>query len=178
MGLDVSAYRKISKVDCVFDAGGEPLDRETGEPLDGDFTKADVNYDYPARADQIENKAVYTYEDSKAFWSGGYGRYNKWRDELAKMAGWPQGKYEQYGQSWDSHAASAWQATEGPFWELINFSDCDGVIGPVTSSKLAKDFAEYQAKAEALQDAGFLERYNEWRQCFEMAADAGMVRFH
>lgn len=178
MGLDVTAYRKITKIDCVFNADEEPIDPVTREPLEFDYARACVNPDYPARADEIEHKALYRYEEGDGFWSGGYGRYNQWRDDLAKMAGWPQGKYEQYGQSWNSYAASAWQATEGPFWELINFSDCEGVIGPVTSAKLAKDFADYQEKAEALQAPGFLERYNEWRQCFEMAADGGMVRFH
>ena len=36
-----------------------------------------------------------------------------------------------------------------PFVELINFSDCEGVIGPEVAAKLAKDFADYEFSASA-----------------------------
>ena len=57
-------------------------------------------------------------------------------NELATLAGY-------------AGADDAWERTDGPFWELINFSDCEGVIGPKTSAKLAGDFAAFQEKADA-----------------------------
>jgi hypothetical protein len=176
MGLGVTAYKRIKKVDCVFDEDGDPIDPTTREYVDYD-ARAYVNPDYPARADNIEHMGIYSAEASAHVDCGAYSRYNRWRDELAKLAGWPLGSYEQYGRSWPSHAASAWDATEGPFWELISFSDCEGIIGPITSAKLAKDFAEY---AERAKEVGgyFYDQYRQWRAAFEMAADNGMVRFH
>ncbi len=176
MGLDVTAYRKLTKLDVVFDTEGAPIDPATREPVDY-CLRAYINYDFPGRADELENHAVYRSEEWMRGWSGGYGRYNHWRNTLAKVAGWPLGSYQQYGQKWDSYAASAWDATSGPFWELICFSDCDGVIGAAVSAKLAKDFAEHDEKAKAEGDA-FYEQYALWRKVFEMAADGGAVHFH
>ena len=69
-----------------------------------------------------------------------------------------------------------------PFVELINFSDCEGVIGPKVAAKLAKDFADYEDRASAFaakfKDDFFLALYREWRRAFEWAADGGMVHFN
>jgi hypothetical protein len=83
------------------------------------------------------------------------------------------------------------EEAKGPFTELINFSGCEGYIGPVVAAKLAKDFADYQQRAEEYAanqgepDHGsedwsgdeWLEVYNDWRRAFEMAADGGAVIF-
>ena len=63
-----------------------------------------------------------------------------------------------------------------PFYELINFSDCEGFIGPKTSAKLAKDFAAWQEKAG--ERGWFSEKYAQWRAAFELAANGGVVQFH
>jgi hypothetical protein len=36
MGLDITAYEKITQIDCLFNADEEPVDKTTGEPLDGE----------------------------------------------------------------------------------------------------------------------------------------------
>jgi hypothetical protein len=97
--------------------------------------------------------------------------YGVWRNRLAWLAG--------YGCAED-----VWNDPKpGPFVELIDFSDCNGLIGPVVSAKLAKDFAEYEPKAVArgnLEDEAddwFLLLYRKWRRAFELAADNGMVLF-
>jgi len=65
------------------------------------------------------------------FRAGSYSGYNKWRDELARRA-------------LDLPAATVWEDpsrfVEAPFFELINFSDCEGTIGPDAASDLATDF--------------------------------------
>jgi hypothetical protein len=177
MGLDVSAYRKITKIDVVFDAGGEPIDPVTRKPVDYDM-QAYLNPDFPGRADEIEDRAVYRAEDSIGLRSIGYGGHNAWRNELARIAGYPLGQYEQYGKMWDSYCVECWNGAKGPFSELINFSDCEGVIGAAVAAKLAKDFAEFEEAAGRSEMPHFKAKYDEWRKAFEMAADGGAVKFH
>lgn len=177
MGLDITYYSNVKKLDVVFDANQEPIDPVTREPVEYDFV-AFVNDNFPGRADDICDRGVYLSEDSGGFRAGSYGGYNQWRDNLAQLAGYPLGEYEQYGRKWPTYCAAAWAGESGPFSEIINFSDCEGTIGATVSAKLAKDFAEYQSKADTFGDEYFREKYAAWRKAFEMAAQGGCVRFH
>ncbi len=173
MGLDISAYKGL-----VLANEGEGFD-ETGEDIEDGFACFYVNEDFPGREGTIKNRRAYKYDDCFGFRAGSYGGYNHWREELARIAGWPLRTYtRQYAGETESYAASAWVASEGPFWELINFSDCEGVIGAEASKKLAADFAEYQSKADKHTDEYWKERYAKWRKAFEMASENGCVSFH
>lgn len=178
MGIDVSAYKQIKKIECHFDADGEPIRSDTGEPIDwDDWVQFYKNPHFPGRADDIEDKAVYQYEDVDGFLSASYGYYNRMRDRLAEIAGCPLEQYEQYGRIKESHCIACWNGAKGPFSELINFSDCEGVIGARVSAKLAKDFSDFQDKADASNDAQFLQFYNSMKAAFETASDNGAVQF-
>ena len=179
MGLDISSYRKLSKLDCVFDADGEPIDPVTREGVDYDLY-AYLNPDFPGREGQIEGKTIYRAEESDGFRAGSYGFYNNWREDLAQLAGYPPIKVERYGQVSERHDEAAWQVESGPFLEMIVFSDCEGVIGAETCAKLAKDFAEFDEKAKTFKGITnvFYEKYKEWQAAFEMGADDGAVQFH
>jgi hypothetical protein len=72
---------------------------------------------------------------------------------------------------WENHST-------GPFYELINFFDNEGTLGPVVAAKLAKDFADHRSKAEQVEDVFFVESYREWDKAFQMAAKQGAVEFH
>jgi hypothetical protein len=179
MGLDISAYSGIKKIDCIVNENGEAVDPSTREEIDYDtYFRAYVNDSFPGRADDIEHGACYSFNDSDGMRAGSYGGYNIWRDKLAELAGYPLGEFESNGAIRKSHALACWNGASGPFSELINFSDCDGIIGPSISKKLAKDFADYQSKANESRDEDFLKRYNDWRKMFELAADNGAVCFH
>jgi hypothetical protein len=180
MGLDITAYSEIAEMtDAVFDADGEAIDVTTREPLDyDDYAQFYRNPDFPGRADEIKDKAVYSFEDSDGMRAGAYSGYNRWRDMLAKMAGYPEGSYQEYGRVWKSHCVDCWNGATGPFSELINFSDCEGVIGAAVSAKLAKDFTDFQGKADGHSDDWFREKYSEWRRMFELASKGGCVKFH
>lgn len=171
MGLDVTAYKNVKHA---------PTAERDGDDLLGDTVCLYKNPDFPSQYDDLIDDAPYSYEDSFGFAAGGYGGYNRWRNDLAKIAGHQLGTYEQFGKPWPSYCASVWDNPDrpGPFVELINFSDCEGTIGPKTCAKLAKDFAEHQAKADEHPDPWFREKYAAWRRAFEMAAAAGAVRFH
>lgn len=179
MGLDITAHKQLSKIDCVFDASGNPIHPETREELDFAF-QASVHNDFPGRSGSVEDGAFYNAGDSFGFRAGSYGGYNAWRNELAKLAGYPARPFDRFGTGnvQQRHDQGAWEAASGPFWELINFSDCEGVIGPEVSAKLAKDFADHQEKADQHESEYFRESYSDWRKAFEMASDNGAVDFH
>ena len=179
MGLDITAYQGLKKVDNpLLDSDGYPENYDTE-------TKFGVNPHYTERMEGVDPDAVYQYEDSFGFRAGSYGGYNAWREELAKLAGYAPVSVDEYsiGKPRLRHDHGAWNQTEGPFWELIHFSDCEGVIGPVVATKLAKEFAEWDERAKthsATIDRGdwFYPLYREWRKAFEMAAQNGAVDFH
>jgi hypothetical protein len=176
MGLDIHAYKKITKIDTVFDSYGDPIDPITRAPIENG-TQLHVNGDFPKRAKSIESGAVYLFEDDFHFRAGSYGGYNVWRDNLARIAGWPLGSYEKYNIKFDSHAASAWGAESGPFWELICFSDCEGCIDAEISGKLAKDFGAFHEKAKMYGDQFFLATFENFKKAFETASKCGAVKF-
>jgi len=185
MGLDITAYKKLTKLDVVFDADGNPIDPRTRDPLHyNNYTRFYVNHDFPGRNGDIEDKACYAYEDSEGFRAGSYGGYNGWRERLAELAEYPMIEYEGvqgYAPSRRMRRdAAAWSGIcEGmPFLELVNFSDCEGVIGSQIAAKLANDFAEFDDLAKSVDDPWFYELYCKWRKAFEMAADDGAVSFH
>ncbi len=173
MGLDISAYSKLVEApDAEREPGGELVDYNNYR----DFY---FNPDFPGRErGLVEGMAYKLGDESHGFRAGSYGGYSAWREELAKLAGYapetrPSDEYEKRFP----HFGSANRAGEGPFYEQILFSDCDGTIGPVVSAKLAKDYAEYAAKAEAV-GGHFWDLYQEWQKAFQIAADGGAVSFH
>lgn len=180
MGLDISYYSGLRRA-----VGTEGLD-DNGEPLyDEGWHDFYENKDFPGRADDVP-RGRYKAGNGDGFSCGAYSRYNRWREELAQFAGYPATPHERYGQVEHLHAAGAWAVTSGPFWELINFSDCEGTIGTAVSRKLAADFAEYQSKVDALpneswpgsDEYGFKAQYAKWRKAFEVASQNGAVCFH
>ncbi len=158
MGLDITAYKQLTKVAVAVDKDSEPLDG-------GEYFHAYANPDFPGREEGVEHHAYYSFVQDFAFRAGSYSGYGDWRRQLADLAGWP--SYE-----------AVQDATDGPFFELLWFADNEGTIGPVVSAKLAGDFAAYQSRADKHHDAWFREKYTKWRAAFEMARDNGAVSFH
>lgn len=180
MGLDITAYSSVKPLTgLLFDEDGEVTNFE------GDYTRIYLNDDFPGRASELEGIKYVSTDDSECHhFAVGYGGHNFWREELARMAGYPAADIERYGRVEKRHDAGAWISDSGPFWELINFSDCEGIIGASVSAKLAKDFAEFDDKAQrhdseipVMRDR-FYGLYQKWRQAFELAAQNGMVHFH
>lgn len=161
MGLDISVYRNVGPTtdpDDRFYANNDPefAGRSAGLP-----------------EGPIKGELVF------GFRAGSYSGYGEWRNQLAELAGYPAKRHiPGFKPAEDSYAAGAWATTQGPFWELIHFSDCEGTIGPVVSAKLAKDFADFQDRADEHGDDYFRKKYAEWRRAFETASDSGAVDFH
>lgn len=172
MGLDISYGKNIvAQPNAERDEEGDLIDWEN-------LVELYVNPDYKQRAIGIIEGCAYACTDTGGFRAGSYGGYNAWREELAKLAGYKAIDVG-YGSSGKKHAHSVWaNPIDGPFMELINFSDCEGVIGHVVSAKLAKDFAEFQDKADSNISSLFTDTYNNFRLAFEFASENGYVDFH
>lgn len=155
MGLDITAYRQLKPVECGDEGGC--LEDHAHVYGNGD--------NFPGR-DEGVTPGCYMFVGEHAFRAGAYSGYNRWREQLAELAGYtPE-------EAWSDAAKGK------PFYELVNFSDFEGTIGPVVAMRLAADFAAFQEKADAHEDEYFREKYAEWRKAFEMASDNGAVCLH
>lgn len=167
MGLDITAYRTATLHKAItlkeWNAGAcEEYDDGNREFLYSDHPSRTQHDGMP--------EGVYDVSDGFGFRAGSYGGYNQWRAWLASVIG----KTDQ--EIWD-------RPEPGPFVELIHFSDCEGFMGPKTSAKLAKDFAEWRDRAvvhaSAAQNAEWLvKKYDDWAKAFALAADSGVVKFY
>jgi hypothetical protein len=160
MGLDITAYRKLTRA-----PEGDSLGIDAR--YDAELVTIYANPDFPGREAPLENGKCYRATEEDGFRAGGYIGYSAWRERLAALAGYRAG----YGGDWDVPESA-------PFVELVNFSDCEGVLGPAVCAKLAADFAAFQDRADATGDDYFRAKYAEWRKAMEMAADGGAVEFH
>lgn len=156
MGLDITAYKRLAKVENPqLDEDGDVLDWNT------QWRTGDMQWQeeyWPGRSEGVDSDTVYTFEHSEDFRAGSYSGYNWWRNKLSEFA---------RGEA---------------FRELVEFSDCEGVIGSVVSKKLAADFAEFEHEAKGYAEKietgeYWFKMYVVWKEAFEMAADGGAVNF-
>lgn len=213
MGLGITAYKNIVPFNGEYHSEKDQiLNLDTGETLNSDeFFTAYLAPDFPTRAPDIQDRAHYLFSKHFSFYAGTYREYNDWREQLAKLAGYPavekepeKPQVQPKPSSWFNkvidffapprpssdpvatntplppsyaHSRGAWQATTGPFWELIYFTDCEGILGCEVSQKLLQDFLDYDTQAQQLSPF-FYELYGYWKQAFACAAEQGVVVFH
>lgn len=190
MGLDISAYSNLALVkpdaEGLFDeseqewtkffegaASGDEYERRRSAP--GRPVYLRENPDFPRHMRGIAPGLYRLTTDSAGihFRAGSYGglSYSEWRSELAK-------------RFLHTDPKSVWghpdKFTGQPFAELVNFSDCEGVIGPVIAAKLADDFANHHAKALKVKAdrEWFLYVYEYFWASFCLASQNGAVDFH
>lgn len=170
MGLDITAYRQLKKVD------DSEIQRDEEGQIDEDVFDYDnhhrfyVHSHYPERASEIDSDSAYTSTEEYGFRAGSYSGYNNWRNSLAQLAGY---------ESIDGrHDKGAWETDGGPFWELITFSDCEGVIGSHVSKKLLADFLSFDTAAKTHGGEYFYEVYQEFTKGLTLASDNGALEFH
>jgi hypothetical protein len=180
MGLDITAYSKMKKLDVLFNNDGEPVDPVTLEPVE-DYYKVRAYHDFSGRADGLEDGACYSYAESEHVFARSYSGYSVWRETLAKLAGYPLYSFiNALGVQKNSYAASSWHGNVpdgAPFVELVNFSDCEGCIGPVVAAKLLRDFVEFDDRAKAIVDDRFYVGYCQLKRGLELASDGGALEF-
>lgn len=180
MSLHIVAYRHLTALPL-----GTP--QEDDDQFDTRVGYYD-NPDFPGRSAGIDCTRVYRVDDPKRdvfdFEAGSYGGYGMWREQLARLAGYPMvddGRPSAARWAWDHPDLAA----EKPFVELINFADNEGTIGPLASRALVTDFEQwidrawrYQPTTEGSRDAAwFYDKYIDWYRAFTFAADGGAVKF-
>lgn len=178
MGLDVSAYRNAVLVEVLPRVEDwEEKYYDLSQPLEW---RPDTDYihnirGFESRRGNLVTGGVYRHTERFDFRAGSYSGYNWWRDQLSRCMLGVSAK-----EAWSYSDNPTWQ--EKSFFSLIHFSDCEGVIGTEICKRLAKDFADNQAAADAYNaeddSEWWHEQYSKWRKAFELAADNGYVDFH
>lgn len=164
MGLDITAYRQLVPAP---DVGEEQADEDYLKYFRPGPSLAWSEQHWPGRGEGIDANTTYTFAERFPFRAGSYSGYGEWRRLLSKLAG-----YATIEDAWEQLDPAK------PFNELIHFADNEGVIGPVVGAKLAKDFADHEARAFETMPDWFCRSYGHWKRAFEMAADGGAVDFH
>lgn len=163
MGLDIDAYEKAELTP------EHEYDPDQCDEHDHVRAFCDHGFERSLRG-LIADRCYVVSGDRVEFRAGSYSGYNAWREMLSSAA---------LGLSpeavWDSNGELA----ECPFYELINFSDCEGTIGPEACAALAVDFVAHREKILAAypEDERFEYLYGQWQQAFELAAGRGLVWF-
>lgn len=161
MGLDIQAVSRATKV-----APPEGCEEPTEWAYENGYVYGWVNSDFSERADGLTDGA-YEVDRQVSFRAGSYSGYNRWREWLAGSV---------LGVSPEKVWGDFDAFTGRPFVELIHFADNEGLIGPVTSAKLAADFAR-EKPTNGEDDDYYLATYQRFREAFELASDGGFVQF-
>ena len=161
MGLDVFAISRIKKVNEEDSELNVWLDefKRTGSLEPGSYDRTDESVEHH-------------------FGAGSYGTYNGFRNILARAI---------YGVS----AQTIWEHADSyegrPFFEMIEFSDCSGCIGPEVSEKLYNDFVTHRKTLIKYCLDNFISddesydwimgTYDNFTKAFEISRDNGLVQF-
>lgn len=113
---------------------------------------------------------------SKASWETSYGWYGLWRKSLSKACLGVKAK-----KVW----ADPTKYEDEPFFELINFADNEGTIGPTACSDLLIDFEEHRQQYvnyigkkydTEYERSSFIRFYDEFHQGLEATSPNGCIR--
>ncbi len=176
MGLDVYAYKNAELVDA------ESLSEDDKEELHHVFDNGFTDH-----LCALVDGEYYKAEETDAHYRRSYGSYSAFREVLAKLAGYKPLIIKKPSYSDDDYLDKSYfynhprvaqvnTLKQGPFFELIYFSDCEGYIGTEYCKKLAQDFAEFAGKADELEDHDRTS-YFQLKQVFEAASENGFAKF-
>ena len=191
MGLDISVISQIKPIYIPEDIelwSDEYYDWEEKQDIEGSVWNFHPNTYFPEQSEGLPKGFGYGTGEEYNFRAGSYSGYGEWRDLLARLA-------------LDMGSEGVWNKIDSgegygeiPFSEVINFSDADGIIGPVASKKLHNDFVNYEKdimkkldryylKFEDFEIDGetyewFKQKYNDWKEAFRIASNNGAVIFH
>lgn len=161
MGLDILAYsglRKDKELTYKLNKEKSHLEYE-GDELIMYPQLEYIEETFPNRANPLKyNGDAYNFDSCESFNIGSYSTYNSFRQELEMFA--------------DSIGTQ-------DFDELINFSDCEGVIGCILCQKLYDAFDFYEDEFEKyVVGFGFTMRiYRNFKHAFKIGKDNGAVEF-
>lgn len=176
MGLDIT----------VFGQGELKLQRDSFKTTDEyyealeaqDLEAVFVNPDFVQRADGMVSGG-YDAPRLSGFRAGSYSGHYQFRNSLTEYLT-KEADFTKYLRNLPEKSIDSLE-TSPPFYELIEMSDCEGVLGPKTCAKLAKDFEEHAERFAATHGVGSwtTDTYNRWKDGLKLAADnGGFLTFH
>ena len=191
MGLDITAISQIEPVEIPEDIelwSDEYYDWEEEQNFPGSVWNLYQSPNFPEQGEGLPDGSVVSKGEDFSHRAGSYSGYNDWRRLLARAA---LGMSDE--EVWNK-IDSGVSYSEVPFGELINFSDADGVIGPIASQKLYNDFVKYEEPIMKKLDRFYLKfedyeidgetydwfkfKYKDWKETFRVASNNGAVIFH
>jgi hypothetical protein len=164
MGLDCTAYEKVELIEAI---SLEEMQKLNWQHPKYDEDKCLFLFNVSGFEEQSDGLVEGIYKQSGksfGFRAGSYSGYNAYRARLAELVG--------------TTDRAVWNDPKpGPFMEQINFSDCEGFLGPKTCAKLLVDYTEHEAEAKKGMEYWF-DSYKEWMEALEIAAKGGVITFH
>ena len=160
MGLDITSYSNLKK------------GKETEDSI-----YIGKGPEHVARHEYAEGWYEPTLEtEGHGFRAGSYSGYNQFRNSLCVAI---------HGvECEDFWTNEDYEGT--PFYELIDFSDCEGVIGVEESKKLHYEFKLHKGifrrylenTIDDTEDRNyFMEKYDDWTKAFSISAQGGALIF-
>lgn len=179
MGLDITAYSNLKVVTAEeHDAKDEDWCEE------GDHVTAFADAVFPRSFRGLEGwdlteighgfrgglcYATGERTETIRFRAGSYGGYGMWRRDLAEFVG-----HDLEGDYWGTTD----DLENLPFYELLNFADNEGCIGPEAAKDLLADFQTHGERYRATHDDYFVAKYDDWTRACELASQDGLISFH
>lgn len=113
--------------------------------------------------------------ETLGFHAGSYSDYSYYRNLLSSVfislsRNMTKLEHEDYWETLEKQ-------THAPFYELINFADNEGCIGPVAAEKLYQDHVNGRSQFLAAHP-DYIYMYDEWTEAFDLARHDGLVKFH
>lgn len=171
MGLRIVAYTQMEEVDSpLFDDEGYPVGENVWLP--GLDMRASEPF-WPGWAAPLQYWKVYRYKFYKIHPMGSYDDYTlRFRRPMLGLVGLPMPEDVCYPEFIEPGV---------PFYELLCFSDCDGVIGTQVAQKLFKDFSNWHERAKKYAGNNgqnfMLETYEKLYALLRLAARDGALKF-
>jgi hypothetical protein len=174
VGLDINVYDRAEW--C------RDYEEDWWEKEGASFVVPDKYSQYQRRPHDLKPGVYETGQCIKRFRAGSYAGYGVWRKMLCQAV---------HGVEPDVLWENQQEWVGKPFFELINFSDCEGVITGEVCTKLAVDFSAYAEEMRQAHRRGtwdelsihpnwagiFWEKYQHWMEAFEIASPRGAVHF-
>lgn len=181
MGVDFTAHEIVTRVNPHTHTASTADELQDACWEAGHFKAFVICPDFLPSLAGLEPDAYYEPSGRSLDCSIGYGGYNVIRSVICKAVNGIHNEGCEFRRDdtpgfWD---LTEEQAAQLPFYELINFADNEGTIGPEACANIAADFTEHWATIEPavakLWEGRGLPFLRAFRACFDLAAGKGAV---
>lgn len=199
MGLDITAYKGIKKLgEPIFDSYGDEIGIRSGKAKladgrevetftdisDVDFTKPYSAPSFPLHLGDLDDSAVYSYDDAISPFSCGYISYAYFKNDLARIAGYKSGAHLRL-KNFDDRPYMATVIYEyeiekkerGLLSDLLYFSDSEGSICNSYCQKILADLKVIEHRKGELSEK-HQSLFDDLLETFAFVGDCGFVDFH